>query len=107
MIRNAQAGVAGEEGKKGAGEGIQSHIPALASLFDGATTAQSGDTGHQAALFTAATALVIRGRRLFVLHGSLALRRTVLALRRTILTLRRAVLPLGRTVALEIGDASG
>lgn len=76
----------------------ESHIPALASLFDGAATAQSGDTAHQTALVTAATALVIRGRSLLVLHGSLALRRTIL-------TLRRAVLPLGRTVALR--NASG
>jgi hypothetical protein len=76
------------------------NIPALATLFDGAATAQGGDAGHQAALVAAAAALLL-GRRLFVLHGRLALRRTVLALGRPILTLRGPVLTLGRTVALE------
>lgn len=84
------------------------YIPALASLFHGAATAQGGDTGHQAALVAAATALVVWRRRLFVLHGGLALGRTILALGGTVLALRRAVLPLGRTVALDDGkkDAS-
>lgn len=73
------------------------HIPALAALFHGATTAESGDTGHQAALVATATALRLRGRSLLVLHGSLALGSIVLALRRSTVGLK-----MGERVSLAI-----
>lgn len=70
------------------------YIPAFAAFFNGATTAESGDTAHQAALVTTTLALLLLGRLLLVLH--LLLR---IALRR-VLTLR-GVLALRRSVGLK------
>lgn len=79
------------------------HLPAFATLFDGAATADGSETGNQAVVATAttlATGFLLR-RSLLVLHGSLALRRTILTLGRTILALRGTVLTLRGAVALQ------
>lgn len=68
------------------------NVPALASFFNGAATADGGKTGNQAVVAAALLSAGVLGRSLLVLHGLLALRRTiVLALGRRILSLRRAI----------------
>lgn len=78
------------------------HLPAFTTLFDSTAAADGSETGNQAIVAAAllATRFLMR-RSLLVLHGSLALRRTILTLGRTILALRRTVLTLRGAVALQ------
>lgn len=70
-------------------------VPALASFFDGTAAADGGKTGNQAVVAATLLAASLGGRgSLLVLHGLLALRRTV------VLTLG-SILSLGRTIALD------
>lgn len=73
------------------------NIPALASFFDSTAAAHGRNARHQAvvAAATATAATSVIGRRLLVLHGLLALRRSV------VLALGRAIVSLRRTVALR------
>lgn len=80
-------------GRKVEGE---ENVPALASFFNGAATADGGKTGNQAVVAAALLSAGVLGRSLLVLHGLLALRRAI------VLTLGRGILSLRGAIALKM-----